>query len=117
MSKKFTKEERLSGKREFDRVFQEGRAFRCSRLTVLATPSPFEVSRLGLSVGRKTGGAVRRNRIKRVLREAYRLNKDLLERPCDVVVIPRRDWKDIRLGSIEEDFRRILQAISKAFVD
>ena len=111
----FTRAERLSGKSAFDRVFQGGRAFRRRPLTVIVRTNDAGVSRLGLSVGRKLGGAVRRNRIKRVLREAFRLNKGLLAANCDLVVIPRRDWKEISLASVEESFRRILREIGEAF--
>jgi ribonuclease P protein component len=115
MARTFTRAERLTHKRQFDRVFEGGRAFRCPKATVLALPNGEGCSRLGLSVGRRVGGAVRRNRIKRVVREAFRLNKELLAIACDLVVIPRRDWKDVTLGSIEEDFRRVLRDVAKAF--
>ena len=115
MAQTFTRAERLSGKARYDLVFQEGKAFRCRWCTVLARPNAQEVSRLGLSVGRKLGGAVRRNRIKRLFREAFRLNKDVLAVPCDFVVIPRRDLGDVSLGDIEQGFRKILQDAGKTF--
>jgi len=113
----FTREERLSGKARYDRVFRGGRAFHSGEVTVLARPNREAVSRLGLSVGRKLGGAVQRNRIKRVLRDAFRLNKALLVKPCDLVVIPRRGWRDVRLGAVAQGFCRILAEISKAYGD
>lgn len=111
----FTREERLSGKPAYDRVFREGKAFRTRCMTTLAAPNGLPHSRLGLSVGRKVGGAVRRNRIKRVLREAWRLNKAGRAVPCDIVLIPRRDWKDVRLGNVEAEMRHILEKIDAAF--
>ena len=111
----FTRAERLSGKKAFDRVFQGGRAFRRRPITVIVRPNDVGVPRLGLSVGRKLGSAVRRNRIKRVLREAFRLNKELLTVSCDLVVIPRRDWEEISLASVEDSLRRILRQIGEVF--
>jgi len=49
------------------------------------------------------------------VREAFRINKGLLRVPCDLVVIPRRDWKDVALRDVEENFRGILGEVSKAF--
>ena len=113
----FTRAERLSGKTAFDHVFKRGRAFRSAQVTVIACPNGECVSRLGLSVGRRLGRAVRRNRIKRILREAFRLNKEVLQTPCDLVVIPSRRWEDLRLGAIEHSFRNILTRVSEAFAE
>ena len=111
----YTREERLSGNNEYDRVFTEGKAFRTRSLTTLATPNPCGVSRIGLSVGRRVGSAVRRNRIKRVLREAYRLNKAELSIPCDIVFIPRRGLEKVGLRVIEPEVRHILRKIDETF--
>ena len=115
MAQTFTSQERLSGKSTYERVFRDGRGFRCRAMTVIARPNGLPLSRLGLSVGRKVGPAVRRNRIKRVVREAFRLNKALLGVPCDLVVVPRRDWEDVGLARIEDDFRQVLQRVTKTF--
>lgn len=111
----FTSQERLSGKGAYDRVFSKGRAFRTRHLTALAAPTDAGVSRLGLSVGRKVGNATRRNRIKRVLREAYRLNKGLLGVDCDIVLIPRRGWRSVHLSVAEPELQHILRKINEAF--
>lgn len=46
--------------------------------------------RIGLTVGRKVGNAVARNRVKRVLREFFRLHQHQFDCPVDVVVVPKR---------------------------
>jgi len=107
--------ERLRRRRDFDRVFREGRAFRTPELVVRALPNDLAHSRLGLSVSRKAGGAVRRNRMRRLLREAYRLNKHLLSVPCDIVVVPRPGWRDLSLSAIQPALRKVLWRIEKAF--
>ena len=49
-------------------------------------------NRLGISVHRKIGDAVRRNRIKRLIREVFRLNRDLFPASCDVVFTVRPEF-------------------------
>ncbi|MGJ3522511.1 ribonuclease P protein component [Nitratidesulfovibrio sp. D1] len=60
------------------------------------TASP-EGWRLGLAVTRKTGSAVRRNRVKRVLREFFRLHRALLPDGVDVIAVPKRHLKPERV--------------------
>lgn len=63
-------------------------------MVVYAVANELPYSRLGLSVGRKHGTAVQRNRIKRLLREAYRLERPQLPAGLDLVVVPRQgnEW-------------------------
>jgi ribonuclease P protein component len=82
---------RLSRSAEFDRVFRQGRS-RGNRVLVLYSfpRSPDGEPRLGLSVSRKVGGAVERNRVKRLLREAFELEApQLLPAGHDVVLVAR----------------------------
>ena len=86
-SERFPADRRIKGYRAFDPVMREGRANRSDWFTlyVLATASS---GRLGISLGRRYGNAVERNRIKRLIRETYRRNKHLFA-GVDIVVRPR----------------------------
>lgn len=112
MDVRFPKSERLQKKKEFQRVFDEGRKFRNNELLVYAMPNGRNKSRLGLVVGKKVGNAVRRNRIKRILREAFRLNKELLGFGVDLILIPRPGLTSPKLSTIEDGFKRLLSRIS-----
>src|SRR5919206_3068510 len=69
---------RLSRSAEFDRVYREGRSHAGRHLVLYSFPreDAEEPPRLGLSVGRKVGGAVERNKVKRLLREAFWQSED-----------------------------------------
>ena len=92
------KRRRLSRSAEFDRVFREGRSHASRYLVLHAFPRPHadeEEPRLGVSVGRKVGGAVERNRVKRLLREAFSQRTQPLADGQDVVLVARPDIKEL----------------------
>lgn len=103
----FRRARRLSGKKAFARVF----GGRCSagdrHLVVFAMPNGLSYCRLGLTVGRKCGNAVARNRIKRLLREAFRLEGGSLPEGHDLVCLPRPG-----VESPLEAYRRSMRSVS-----
>jgi len=83
---------RLSRSADFDRVFRQGRSHAGREFVLYVFPrGEMETPRLGLSVSRKVGGAVQRNRVKRLLREAFALESARLPAGTDAVVVARRD--------------------------
>lgn len=92
---------------DFLRVRKQGERFHTAHFVVLVADGPgVGHHRLGITCGRKAGNAVRRNRIKRLLREYFRLNKKeifphLLETGADIVVIVRPDCPNMKLEDVE----------------
>jgi ribonuclease P protein component len=86
---------RLSRSGDFDRVFRNGRSQAGREFVLYVFPREGEegAPRLGLSVSRKVGTAVERNRVKRLLREAFAEESSRLPAGTDVVVIARPDSK------------------------
>jgi ribonuclease P protein component len=72
-------------------------------LVLYARPNKLGINRVGITVSKKLGHAVVRNRVRRRLREVYRLNEDLFQSGWDVVVVARS-------RCIEGDFQSITQA-------
>jgi ribonuclease P protein component len=86
---RFRKAEHLRRPADFRRVYARRCAASDAWLLVQACGNGLEHSRLGLSVSRKYGGAVARNRLRRLYREAYRLSKHGLPKGLDLILIPR----------------------------
>lgn len=85
----FRKAEHLRSPLDFRRVYARRCAAGDAWLLVQACPNGLPHCRLGLSVSRKYGGAVARNRLRRLYREAFRLSKHELPPGLDLVLIPR----------------------------
>ena len=88
-----TKRGRLSRSAEFERVYRQGRSHGSRHFVLHAFPrdAVADEPRLGVSVSRKVGGAVDRNRVKRLLREAFRAEAPRLPPGLDVVIVARPD--------------------------
>ena len=101
----FGPDARLSSGRNFQRVFTDGRKSVGRQLILWHVPASHENStaRIGLSVPGKVGGAILRNRLKRLVREAFRLNRPRLA-PGDYVAYLRQGCRWSGLPEAETDF-------------
>ena len=84
---RFDRSRRLRTKREFEVVYSERMVVNAGALRVYGRPNECGHYRLGLSVSRRVGNAVRRNRIKRILREVFRLRQFDLPGSYDVIIV------------------------------
>ena len=86
---------RITRSADFDRVYRSGRSHATKLFVLHAFPrGDDEVARLGLSVSRKVGGAVERNKVKRLLKEAFTAKLTEIKAGADIVVVARTGASD-----------------------
>ncbi len=92
---------------EFGRVYQRGQHVAGRTLVIHYYPRKQKRLRLGVTASRQVKGSVARNRIKRLLREAYRLNEDKLRPGFDLILVGRAVEGPLGLRAVEADFLKL----------
>ncbi len=103
---------RIRHRPEFLKVYEHGERVRARLMTVMALQNSLGYSRLGIAATRKMGGAVVRNRAKRLVRELFRQTD--VPAGLDIVVIPRSDMVDAEYRTVESEFRYVLRRIGRS---
>ena len=101
---RFTRTEHIRKRAEFQRVYDRGWKISGRFATMFMLANDGEAGRLGIAATKKFGGAVQRNRAKRLIREVFRRNK--IAPGFDIVVVPRRELLDAGLTAFEAEYRR-----------
>ncbi len=96
----FRPDEKIRKRPEYSSIYQHGTRIQARHFTMVVQKNELGFGRLGITVSKKVGDAVRRNRIKRLIREFFRLNKNQLVASRDIVVIgkkgmPRLSYHDV----------------------
>ena len=104
---------RLRSGRDFQRVYQRGQRAAGALLTVVALRGRgARGARVGVSVSKDHGAAVRRNKIKRLLREAFRLERMHLPADFDIVLIPRPREGKLQLQALRAELLALVARIA-----
>ena len=98
--------ERLRRRAQFQQIYEHGVRIRGRFSTLFVLPNNQTAGRLGIAATKKLGGAVQRNRAKRLIREVFRRNK--IAAGLDVVVVPRRELLEASLTALEAEYRAAL---------
>jgi ribonuclease P protein component len=106
-SEQLTRPERVRRRPDFQKAYERGVRSHGRYMTLLLLPNNLGAGRLGIVASRKLGGAVARNRAKRMVRNVFRRNK--IAPGMDVIVIPRPALVAASLGELEADYRAALQ--------
>jgi len=87
---KFNKRNKLCKNEQFQAVYRRGKSFANRLLVMYVLPNNCDIRRVGVAAGKKLGNAVMRNRVKRLLREAYRLHQHEFVNGIDLILVGRR---------------------------
>ena len=98
--------------RDFRRIYSQGQRAHGRAVVVVAHRRSQPGHRLGLSVSKAHGRAVRRNKIKRILREAFRLERPTLPGRFDLILIPRQRTGKYDLSEVRAELVRLVQKLA-----
>ena len=110
VGRRFTGDEKVRNRNDFIRAYAEGKRRGCSEFAGFYLKTEHGPTRLGLSVGKKVGGAVVRNRVKRCIREIFRLHKHLLKPGYDIVLNVRKGCETRKYSELENSILRFFSA-------
>jgi ribonuclease P protein component len=102
------KEERVLKSSDFKKALQGGRKQLTEHFKVFIYPNDLERKRLGITTSRRVGTAVNRNRIKRLLREFFRLHKTCFPPSSDIVFIAKPGADKLDYSRLREELKNIL---------
>ena len=94
----------LKKKKDFQAVYSRGKSYANRFLVLYVFRSKEFQGRVGFAAGRKLGNAVKRNRIKRLLRESYRLHQDGIEEGISLLLVGRKAALTARCQDLEKAF-------------
>jgi len=104
----FPKEIRIKKKSEFDEILKNGKKIPGKNLTLYRMDSHEKLQKFGIKLNRNIKGAVKRNRIKRLLREILRKNKDRFKENERVLVFYKSTAKDTSYKSLLSEFENLI---------
>ena len=108
----FSKQYRIKNARSFSTIIHTGKRFHGNVLRIFHTEGLNQYPRIGISIGRKYGNAVQRNKFKRYVRESFRLHQHRFP-VIDMIITPVRNPQSPSLPFCEKDFFRFLTTIEK----
>lgn len=100
---------------EFMRIFKKGRFQAGKFMTLYVLENRFGSNRLGITASRKVGNSVKRNRLKRLIRENYRLIEDNIESGFDIIFVARESNIMPEFDDIRKEMKYLLKRLNLLF--
>ncbi len=114
MDENFNPLERIRKKKDFLHLYKKGKRYRGKYFILIYLANELAFSRVAIVASKKLGNAVQRNRTKRWLRTLFRRNKGLLEKPFDLLFIPRKEMHEAEWLNLTNDYRAALKYIHRS---
>ncbi len=93
---------------DYVNVNRSGKRIHSRHFVVIFKQNGLDIARLGVIVSKKTGNAVKRNRVKRLIRELFRLNKSRFPQGYDIVIAAKKGASYLDLRKIKEEIGEII---------
>jgi ribonuclease P protein component len=103
------REERLRRKRDFEAIAKEGIRRHTKNFMIITRKNDQGFSRVGAVASKRLGKAVERNRVKRLMREFFRRNKDRLPRSTDYVIVGKKGAQDLPYDHVVDELSTLLK--------
>lgn len=100
----FPREHRIAGSREFRAIYDAGLKVNSASFVLFGRANKLEHHRLGLTVSRKIGGSVIRNRVKRLFREVFRKSSEEIPHHFDLIVNAKRNCINVAFERLRSEF-------------
>ena len=94
----------LKKNKDFQKVYRYGRSYANRYLVLYVFTANGLEGRVGFAAGKKLGNAVMRNRVKRLLRESYRLHQELIDKRFCLLLVGRKSAVDVKMAVVEKAF-------------
>jgi ribonuclease P protein component len=94
---------------EFVRIYKKGRFFAGKYIVIYVMKNRQDINRLGITVNKKVGNSVRRNRIKRLIRESYRFYEEFIPDCNDIVFVARSVETEYGFADIRKEMKFLLK--------
>ena len=101
--------ESLRNNRDFVNVYESGKSYANKYLVVYTLKNGSDINRLGISVSKKVGNSVVRHRLKRLIKESYRLHEKVFNSGLDIVVIARKGSDACDYAGIESALLHLMK--------
>jgi ribonuclease P protein component len=105
---------RLLRRKDFDAAYRSGKRRSSARFVVFCRRNELGINRFGTSVGRRMGGAVKRGRVRRRVREIVRLHRQEFAPGWDIVIQPRLTAGQVAFASLEKELVGLIRSLTSS---
>jgi len=115
MTETLSPQERIRKKKDFLLLYIKGKRYRGKYFNLIYLSNNLGFSRMATVVSRKVGNSVKRNKIKRYMRDLFRRNKERLKDHVDMVIIPKKDILDLPWTSLQKEYLSAIATINQKY--